>query len=162
MITDPRFKFLDKNDVEDIIRECDLVHIDFKDGEQVVLINTEAEYNRPMFMFDKGHFDNINEVYVTSLVFALRYRDGGVNHHQHIGSIFDDITEARKDITEVYNFLNAYLHVEENNAYGYVRIVIDGEYRTEINLNELNGDELSEYELCNYGITKCKVIKHIH
>jgi hypothetical protein len=161
MITDPRFKFLDKNDVEDIIRNCDLAHIDFKDGEQVVLINTEAEYNRPMFMFDKGYFDNINEVFITSLVFALRYRDGSVNYYYNIGSIFEDIDEARKDITEVYDFLHAYLAIEENNAYGYVRIEIDGAYRTEIDLNILNSEELAAYELFSYSIIKCKVIKHV-
>jgi hypothetical protein len=161
MLTDPRFKFLSTDEVKETIETCDLVHIDFKDGEQVLMINTEAEHNRPMFMFDKGHFNNIDEVYITSLIFSLRYRDGGVNFYQHTGSVFENIDEARKDIIEVYDFLHAYLSDSKNNAYGYVMVRIDDEYRTEINLNELNGDELSEYELVTYGITKCKVIKHI-
>lgn len=162
MYDERRFKFLDKTEIETIMRESDLVYIDMIAGEQVIVINIEADYNRPMFIYEKGHFDIIDEAYINSLVFSLRYKDGSVDFHHYIMNIHENINDARKDISELFNYTTKYLLDDDNNAYGYMVIKIKGEWRGEINLNILNNEELSEYELISYGITKCKVIRHLN
>jgi hypothetical protein len=160
MITDSRFKFLENSEIEESNNTTDLSYVDFKDGEKVLVVNSEADYNRPLFTFNKGYFNNIDEVYLSNLVFSLTYRDGIVNYYEYAISVNNDLEVIKEDIKLIYNFMVNYLENSENNPFGYVVIKIDDKYRTEFDLDVLSSDCLSGYELVSYSINKLKVVKN--
>lgn len=155
MASDPRLKFLSEEEQQKYADQYDFVHIDYQNGKQVIKINSDATYHRIMFNFIKGDLDDVSQIYVTSLVFSLRYTDGMVNFVTLISSIYKTYEEAEKEIKEEFEHLKQKPDLE----LGYYDIVIDNIYRGYVDLSCLDHNDLTDYDLIDYKIELCEIIR---
>ena len=152
---DPRLIFLTEAEHQDSVSNYDLFHIDFIDGETVITVNKQADYHRVLFMMEKGAHSNATELYLTSLVVALRYVDGTVNNVYVNMSIFDKLETARADIKELF----AYMEAKPDLKLLHYDIIINGQSRGYINLDQLDNSELTDYSIVAWRVETCRVIR---
>ena len=155
MLTDPRLRFLGEAEVQEFITEFDLLHVDFVDGDQIITVNKAADYNRVLFNIAKGEYADIEVLYLTSLVVALRYVDGTVHNACVNMSIFKTREEATKDIRGLFEYMKS----RENLQLGYYDIVINNESRGSINLDQFDNSELTDYDIVAWRVEPCRIVR---
>ncbi len=155
MITDPRLRFLGEAEIKEFVNEFDLFHIDFYNGEQVITVNKHSDYNRIMFTVDRNRYANLTEIYLTSLVVALRYVDGTVNNVCVCSSIYETQEEARKEIQEEFDYMKAIKDLE----LGYYDIEIHDVARGSINLDQFSNSDLTDYDIVAWRVELCRLVR---